>query len=297
MPLLGNHLFGSDFNSAANDSEWRAAVTLWWASWNQVPAGSLPDDDAALCRLADLGRDVKTWKKLRTRALHGFTLCSDGRMYHEFLSQQALVAWDKRIKERQRKAKWRAARDGDVPPEGTGTETGTKQGQNADVPADVNGRDGTGRDGIKELERAVDAARVAEESAQHAGFTPTRGASVTLALKAFGILGNPGDLRLTALLDAGATIDEFVAAAPDAKGKDKPWQYVLGVVEGRRRDATRIGTTVHRGPMPSNAVTAASSAADTTQQYLESQKRTPEQIEASKALARLVREKLKGTVE
>src|SRR5690606_32878899 len=70
MPLFGVHLFGSEFNAAATDAEWRAAITLWWAAWNQVPAGSLPKDDVALCRLADLGRDLKLWRKLKARALH-----------------------------------------------------------------------------------------------------------------------------------------------------------------------------------------------------------------------------------
>ena len=150
MPLFGNHLFGSEFNAKAGDGAWRAAITLWWAAWNQGPAGSLPDDDAALCRLADLGRDVKTWKKLRTEALHGFVQCNDGRLYNKFLCEQALVAWDKRIKERQRKAEYRAkkeaekvGRDADVPRDKTRTTTG----RDADVPADGNRRDGTGRDG------------------------------------------------------------------------------------------------------------------------------------------------------
>lgn len=117
MPLLGQRLFGSDFNGIANDSEWRAGLTLWWAAWTQCPAGSLPDDDAALCRLAELGRDIKTWKKLRERALHGFVKCSDGRLYHPTLAEQALVAWDKRQQDREarsgnaeRKAKERAER-------------------------------------------------------------------------------------------------------------------------------------------------------------------------------------------
>ena len=117
MPLLGQRLFGSDFNGTASDSEWRAALTLWWAAWTQCPAGSLPDDDAALCRLADLGRDVKTWLKLRDKALHGFVRCSDGRLYHPTLAEQAVIAWDKRQQDRvartadtQRKAKERAAR-------------------------------------------------------------------------------------------------------------------------------------------------------------------------------------------
>lgn len=96
MPLLGQHLFGSEFNARADDSEWRAGITLWWAAWCQVPAASLPDDDIALCRFADLGRDVKLWKKLRANALHGWVKCADGRLYHPTLAKQALLAWDKR---------------------------------------------------------------------------------------------------------------------------------------------------------------------------------------------------------
>ena len=144
MPLLGTHLFGSEFNARANDSEWRAALTLWWAAWTQQPAASLPDDDAALCRLADLGRDMKTWRKVKAMALYGFVKCSDGRLYHKTLAKQALLAWDKRVKERQRKAEWRAKKmghDADVPRDKTRTELG----HDADVPADETRRDGTGR--------------------------------------------------------------------------------------------------------------------------------------------------------
>ena len=144
MPLLGQRLFGSEFDAMASDSEWRAGLTLWWAAWTQCPAASLPDDDVALCRLADLGRDLKTWKKLRERALHGFVKCSDGRLYHPTLAKQALVAWDKRVKERERKAQWREKKkgqgqgqDGDVPRDTTRTEPG----RDADVPADVTRRD------------------------------------------------------------------------------------------------------------------------------------------------------------
>jgi hypothetical protein len=160
MPLFGNHLFGSEFNAAASDSEWRAAMTLWWAAWNQVPAGSLPSDDVALCRLADLGRDVKGWRKLKDRALHGFSACSDGRLYHDFLCQQALVAWDKRIKERERKAKWRAdheakkaGRNGDKTDLSPSLSPSQERGQDGSVPADWNGRDVTGRDNVEKKGR------------------------------------------------------------------------------------------------------------------------------------------------
>jgi hypothetical protein len=130
MPMYGNHLFGSEFNARVSDEAWRAGVTLWWAAWNQTPAGSLPKDDVALCRLADLGRDVKAWKRIKTDALHGFVECSDGRLYHGFICKLAQEAWDKRVKERDRKARYRATKErsenvqNDVPGTGTGTGTG-----------------------------------------------------------------------------------------------------------------------------------------------------------------------------
>lgn len=108
MPLLGNHLFGSDFNAKANDTEFRVALTLWWKAWTQKPAASLPDDDATLCRWAELGRDMRTWRRIRKVVLHGFVKCTDGRLYHRTLSEQALIAWEKRVNNRKRKAEWRA---------------------------------------------------------------------------------------------------------------------------------------------------------------------------------------------
>jgi hypothetical protein len=111
MPLYGGRLFGSDFDAHADDMAFRCALQLWWAAWNQVPASSLPDDDGALCRLAGLGRDQKSWRRIKPKALHGFVKCNDGRLYHCTLFEFALQAWDRRGRERTRKAKWRAGRD------------------------------------------------------------------------------------------------------------------------------------------------------------------------------------------
>ena len=55
MPLHGHKLFSSDFNLNASDAGFRAAVNLWWSSWNQVPAGSLPSIVPVLAGLAGLG--------------------------------------------------------------------------------------------------------------------------------------------------------------------------------------------------------------------------------------------------
>lgn len=97
MPVDIVRLFGSRFHAISSDAEWRAGVTLWLKSFHQVPAASLPDDDIELCRLAELGRDVKAWRKLRANALHGWVLCSDGRLYHPVVAEKASEAWRSKL--------------------------------------------------------------------------------------------------------------------------------------------------------------------------------------------------------
>lgn len=136
MPLHGHKLYGSDFDAIASDAEYRAAQRLWWAAWQQqVPAASFPDDDRVLAHAAGYGRDPRGWAKIKAVALHAFIKCADGRLYHRFLSPEAIIAWEKRVKERERKAQYRAKKDGTAPsnlqdvPRDT---TGTNQGQDED---------------------------------------------------------------------------------------------------------------------------------------------------------------------
>lgn len=106
-PLFRARLFGSSFHARANDAEWRAGVTLWLKSWDQVPAGSLPDDDIELCRLAELARDLKAWKKHKAGAIRGWVLCSDGRLYHPVVAEGINTALEAKIKQRLKTAKAR----------------------------------------------------------------------------------------------------------------------------------------------------------------------------------------------
>ena len=112
MPLDIVRLFGSRFHAIASDAQWRAGVTLWCKSFHQVPAASLPDDDIELCRLAELGRDVKAWRKLRDVALHGWVKCSDGRLYHNVVAEKANEAWARKLSQRERSRRGNAARWG-----------------------------------------------------------------------------------------------------------------------------------------------------------------------------------------
>jgi hypothetical protein len=155
MPLFGNRLFGSSLYAKAlrNPRAGLAALKLWWAAWQQCPAGSLPSDDDSLCYHADFGTDIKAWMKVKEIALHGFVQCSDGRLYHRILCDEAKDAFERRRKERERKANLRAKKSAEtnggndsgetkeVPPVSRGTTQGRDAGQDADVRADRTGQD------------------------------------------------------------------------------------------------------------------------------------------------------------
>lgn len=94
MELDVRQLRDSKFAAAVEAEAFRAGVLLWAASWHQVPAASLPDDDVELAGLAGFGRVVKEWLKVRDEALHGFVKCADGRLYHSVIATKANIAFD-----------------------------------------------------------------------------------------------------------------------------------------------------------------------------------------------------------
>lgn len=70
------------------------------------------------------------------------------------------------------------------------------------------------------------------------GVARTLQGEACIAMKAAGMAAvNPSNPKLTALLEAGITVPELVAAAADAVAKGKPFAYALASAEGRRRDA------------------------------------------------------------
>jgi hypothetical protein len=109
-PIYRARLFGSRFHARATDAEWRAGVTLWLKSWDQKPAGSLPDDDVDLCRLAELGRDLKAWAKVKAGALRGWMKGTDGLLYHATVAEGVNEALERKDKHKSRGAKGAAAR-------------------------------------------------------------------------------------------------------------------------------------------------------------------------------------------
>ncbi|MDF2493277.1 DUF1376 domain-containing protein [Sphingomonas sp.] len=114
MPLHVAKLRDSDMAAEEEPEACWYNVLLCSAAWHQIPAASLPNNDAVLMRLIGLGRDLKTWKKHRRGALRGFVLCSDDRYYHPFVADLALTAWasrnaseTERSAAAERQARWR----------------------------------------------------------------------------------------------------------------------------------------------------------------------------------------------
>lgn len=109
-------LLASELVAIGTPEECWAALMLWCRAWKQIPAGSLPNDERILASFSGAGR---RWAKVRGVALHGFVLCTDGRLYHRFLCAEASRAYarklafqGKRETDRKRLSKWREDRGG-----------------------------------------------------------------------------------------------------------------------------------------------------------------------------------------
>ena len=112
MPLDVARLTDSDLTAISTGDEFKAAIMLWYKSWSQVPAASLPDNDVVLAPLAGCGPEE--WEKVKRVSLRGFVRCSDGRLYHPVIAEKALEAWAgrqrsavKREADRKRLKDWR----------------------------------------------------------------------------------------------------------------------------------------------------------------------------------------------
>lgn len=74
---------------------------------------------------------------------------------------------------------------------------------------------------------------------------------VCKAMKEIGVGDvNPGNQTLKALIDAGATMDEFTGAATKAVDGTKGFSYALGIVKRDREQAATMADKLHKGEMP-----------------------------------------------
>lgn len=102
MPLHVARLRDSDLAAEAHPESCWFAVLLWSAAWHQLPAGSLPNNEAVLARLCGLGRDLRTFRRRRDEAMRGWVLCTDGRFYHPVVAEQVVSGWESKLRQRHR---------------------------------------------------------------------------------------------------------------------------------------------------------------------------------------------------
>jgi hypothetical protein len=97
LPVDVVRLRDSGFAADTSGDEFRAGFLLRCAAWHQLPAASLPDNDAVLSSLAGYGRVVREWALVREGALRDWVKCSDGRLYHPVDSEKANYAWGEKL--------------------------------------------------------------------------------------------------------------------------------------------------------------------------------------------------------
>lgn len=222
---------------------------LWATAWQQTPCGSIPSDPKLIC--ARLGMSAKQFSKSSEILLRGWWLADDGRMYHDTIINRVLDMVGRKNGERNRKADYRAKKEAEeklrdlnsgvdkgefVPPLSHGTTTGQ--------PWDSHGTDATGTG----TGTGLDSSSLNTHGACDSEFTPGQ---ICKALKLAGVSDvNPGNQTLRALLDAGATLDEFTGAGAKAVDGGKGFAYALGIVKRDREQAAAMAGKLHRGELP-----------------------------------------------
>jgi hypothetical protein len=270
MPLDVVRLRDSDLAALESAEAFRAAVLLWCASWHQIPAASLPDDDRVLSNLAGFGRVVKEWLKVKEGALRGWVKCEDGRMYHPVIAEKANEAWRRKLEQAWRTEiarikkhnqrhqdnqiaypsfdEWLSQRTTKPCPQGQGNDVPI---QSQEKPNPIERDMDMDRDMDRDMDNTVvkESGSVTQPSPIPAQTTP---GLVCKALREAGMQTvNPTHPTLMALVEAGATIDEFLNVAVEQKARPDgkfSFAYVLNTVKGRREDAARL--VLHQGAMP-----------------------------------------------
>lgn len=105
MPLDVARLRDSELASNETPEACWAAVLLWAASWHQVPAASIPNDEKWIAKAAGYaqrGKVAREWVAVREGALRGWVECTDGRLYHSVVAEKAREAWQAKLEQRHR---------------------------------------------------------------------------------------------------------------------------------------------------------------------------------------------------
>lgn len=110
FPVDVARLRDSDLWQLSTPEQFKPAFALWCRSWLEVPAASIPKDEAWLARAAGVSLD--DWRRLAPMSLRGWIECDDGRLYHPVIADRACRAWLDRLVIQEKSAKGNASRYG-----------------------------------------------------------------------------------------------------------------------------------------------------------------------------------------
>lgn len=97
----------SDTWKLAKTGPLRGALLLLWAeAWGESPCGTLPNDNQLIALTIDM--PTATFTKNRAVLMRGWWQASDGRLYHETITERVLAMLEKRAKDAERSANRRA---------------------------------------------------------------------------------------------------------------------------------------------------------------------------------------------
>lgn len=196
-------------------------LMLWSISWQQVPCGSLPNDDEIIA--ARIGMKPAAFKKARAVLLRGWWAADDGRLYHPTVTQRVLTMLETKQKEKDRKAAYRAKMAGNVPRDNNGTDTGQPpDGRGSDPGRDATGTStGTGTGTGTGLKPTTTPSGVNNAPTSEGAEPPeyaTRKGDLCKRLRSMGIDAAPHLDAWAELLPAHSDV-EIIAAAEAAREK------------------------------------------------------------------------------
>lgn len=231
-------------------------LMLWTTAWQQTPCGSMPSDDALI--VARLGISPKVYTKAKPVLLRGWWAATDGRLYHDTLSDRVLDMLGRKNAERSRKAAWRASKEAEqklaevnaMAQNSPQMSHGTNEGQ----PRDRRGTDDTGTGTGTGTGLCINTPPPPREEGESHVPNLSHGTDagrICKAMKSHGITDvNPSHPVLRTLIEAGATDGEFTEAARLAASESKGFAYAIGIVSGGRKRAALLAEQIHRGSMP-----------------------------------------------
>jgi hypothetical protein len=244
----------SDTWALASPDERPWLFMLWATAWQQTPCGSMPSDSKLIC--ARLGMSAKQFEKSKEVILRGWWLADDGRFYHDTIASRVQDMLNRKNGERQRKAEYRAKkeleerlRDANAQTQDNSYVPHLSHGTDSGQAWESHGGDATGTG--TGTGTGLDSSR----SNTHCA-SDLKPGDVCKAMKRVGVGDvSPGNQTLKALIDAGATLDEFTGAAAKAVNSQKGFAYALGIVKRDREQAALMADKLHRGELPAAETT------------------------------------------